>query len=95
MAQRLPFFSLSLVGSIPSDGKSLLNNTAEVIVSRQGMLVLGMFFTLSLSENQTVKQLKDILLKDMKVNHLRKMPNLLAEAFMPYQPEDYNGIVGT
>jgi len=59
------------------------------------MLVLGMFFTLSLSENQTVKQLKDILLKDMKVNHLRKMPNLLAEAFMPYQPEDYNGIVGT
>jgi len=37
----------------------------------------------------------DILLKDMKVNHLRKMPNLLAEAFMPYQPEDYNGIVGT
>ena len=31
----------------------------------------------------------------MKVKHLRKMPNLLAEAFMPYQPQDYNGIVGT
>lgn len=35
----------------------------------------------------------DILLKDMGVNHLRKMPNVLAEAFMPYQPQDYNGIV--
>lgn len=36
----------------------------------------------------------DILLKDMKINHLRKMPNILAEAFMPYQPQDYSGIVG-
>lgn len=36
----------------------------------------------------------DILLKDMKINHLRKMPNVLAEAFMPYQPQDYSGIVG-
>lgn len=35
----------------------------------------------------------DILLKDMGIQHLRKMPNVLAEVFMPYQPQDYNGIV--
>ncbi|CAE7199890.1 FMO1 [Symbiodinium natans] len=35
----------------------------------------------------------DTLLKDMGLRHLRKA-NFLAEALMPYQPEDYNGIVG-
>jgi dimethylaniline monooxygenase (N-oxide forming) len=37
----------------------------------------------------------DVLLKDMGIPHLRKMPNLLAEAFMPYESADYNGIVAS
>lgn len=35
----------------------------------------------------------DILLKDMAMPHMRKMPNPLAEFLMPYEPHDYNGIV--
>ena len=35
----------------------------------------------------------DILLKEMGIPHLRKMPNVFAEAFMPYQPQDFDGIV--
>jgi hypothetical protein len=36
----------------------------------------------------------DQLLKDMGEEHLRKLPSRLAEAFTPYQPSDYHGIVG-
>jgi len=35
----------------------------------------------------------DRLLKDLGVGHRRKAPDLLAEAFMPYEPADYDGIV--
>jgi|GEM_PF-1158827 len=36
----------------------------------------------------------DHLLKDMKIDHLRKFPNILAEFLMPYAPQDYNNIIG-
>jgi len=35
----------------------------------------------------------DILLKDMSLPCMRKMPNPLAEFLMPYHPHDYDGIV--
>jgi len=37
----------------------------------------------------------DQILKDMGVEHRRKWPNVFAEFLMPYEPMDYNGIVGT
>jgi hypothetical protein len=36
----------------------------------------------------------DQLLKDMGENPHRKLPNILAEMFMPYEPADYKGIIG-
>lgn len=36
----------------------------------------------------------DQLLKDMGENPHRKMPNILAEMFMPYTPADYHSIIG-
>mmetsp|Transcript_22010 Transcript_22010/g.48088 ORF Transcript_22010/g.48088 Transcript_22010/m.48088 type:complete len:524 (-) Transcript_22010:536-2107(-) len=35
----------------------------------------------------------DGLMKDMGLPHFRKAPNYLAEAFMPYQAGDYDGVV--
>lgn len=35
----------------------------------------------------------DALFKDMGVAHRRKGANVLAELFMPYQPQDYNGFI--
>lgn len=36
----------------------------------------------------------DRLLKDMRLNPFRKSPNFFAEAFMPYEAGDYDGVVG-
>ena len=36
----------------------------------------------------------DQLLKDMSLPHRRKGMNLLAEALMPYQSADYDGVCG-
>jgi dimethylaniline monooxygenase (N-oxide forming) len=48
----------------------------------------------SCAVNTRFQQYLDILLADLEVAPYRKLPNVVAELFVPYRPADYAGVVG-
>jgi cation diffusion facilitator CzcD-associated flavoprotein CzcO len=47
----------------------------------------------SCAVNTRFQQYNDIMLADLDISPYRKLPNVFAEVFSPYQPADYSGVV--